>query len=76
LKAVLDKKKTDLSIGLLRKKAGVVLLSHTVTRAIPSPQVGLTSEFGMGSGVALLLKTPAKLVAHENARRLLRQQQL
>ena len=53
------KKPDDFSSGL-QKKAGVVLLSHTVTCAIPSPQEGLTSEFGMGSGVAPLLKTPAK----------------
>jgi len=32
-----------------------VLLSHTVARAIPLPQADLTSEFGMGSGVAPLL---------------------
>ena len=38
-----------------------MLLSHTIARAIPSPQESLTSEFGMGSGVASLLKTPAKI---------------
>jgi len=48
----------------LQKEAGIVLLSHTVTRAIPSPQEGLTAEFGMGSGVAPLLKTPAKDVIY------------
>ena len=32
--------------------SGDDLLSHTVSRAVPSAQVGLTSEFGMGSGVA------------------------
>ena len=34
--------------------SGSDLLSHTVTHAVPSAQEGLTSEFGMGSGVALL----------------------
>ena len=41
--------------GFQKNRAGIVLLSHTVTRAIPSPQEDLTSEFGMGSGVAPLL---------------------
>ncbi len=31
---------------------GDVLLSHTVSRAVPSAQKDFTSEFGMGSGVA------------------------
>lgn len=60
-RSYIDKKIAQLVSQLgLKKRAGVVLLSHTVTRAIPSPQAGLTSEFGMGSGVAPLLKTPAK----------------
>ena len=37
------------------------LLSHTVTRAVPSAQEGLTSEFGMGSGVTLPLSPPELL---------------
>ena len=32
-------------------KSGNDLLSHTVTRAVPLAQKGLTAEFGMGSGV-------------------------
>ena len=44
-----------------QKKAGDVLLSHTVTHAVPSTQKSLTSEFGMGSGVASLLLSPARL---------------
>ena len=31
------------------------LLSHTVAHAVPSAQAGLTSVFGMGTGVAPLL---------------------
>ena len=30
--------------------AGDHLISHTVTRAVPSAQRGLTSVFGMGTG--------------------------
>ena len=43
-----------------QKKAGDVLLSHTVTHAVPSTQKSLTSEFGMGSGVASSLLSPAR----------------
>lgn len=41
--------------GLTGHKTGVVLLFHTLARAIPSPLKVLTAEFGMGSGVSLLL---------------------
>ena len=41
-----------------KKNAGIALLFHTVSRAVPSPQVGLTSEFGMGSGVSLDVWSP------------------
>jgi hypothetical protein len=34
---------------------GSDLLSHTVTRAVPSAMRGLTSVFGMGTGVPLSL---------------------
>ena len=40
--------------GLL-KNAGSDLLSHTVSHAVPSAVAGLTSVFGMGTGVTLLL---------------------
>tara|TARA_B100001248_G_scaffold72263_1_gene51175 strand:- start:294 stop:668 length:375 start_codon:yes stop_codon:yes gene_type:complete len=55
-----DKKKPDQEylIGL-EKKAGIVLLFHRGSPAVPSPLAGLTSEFGMGSGVPLPLLTPA-----------------
>ena len=45
-----------------KKKAGDVLLSHAVTHAVPSTQKSLTSEFGMGSGVASSLISPARLL--------------
>jgi hypothetical protein len=35
----------------LKNKSGIDLLSHTVTRIVPSAQRGLTSLFGMGRGV-------------------------
>ena len=41
--------------------AGDHLISHTLTRAVPSAQRGLTSVFGMGTGVTLAVNSPAKL---------------
>ena len=37
---------------------GDVLLSHTATRAVPSAPKSLTTEFGMGSGVASSKSSP------------------
>ena len=37
---------------------GSVLLSHTASRAVPSAPKSLTSEFGMGSGVASSMSPP------------------
>jgi hypothetical protein len=42
----------------LKKIPGSVLLSHTVARAVPSTQRGLTSVFGMGTGVSLSPRPP------------------
>ncbi len=39
----------------LENNPGSDLLSHTVTHAVPSAVAGLTSVFGMGTGVTLLL---------------------
>jgi hypothetical protein len=41
--------------------AGNHLRSHTLTRAVPSAQRGLTSVFGMGTGVTLAVYSPANL---------------
>ena len=38
-----------------RNNPGGDLLSHTVTHAVPSAVAGLTSVFGMGTGVTLPL---------------------
>ena len=55
----LFKKKPAISDGLLfpalagpNFNLGNVLLSHTVTHAVPSALKGLTSVFGMGTGVS------------------------
>ena len=47
-------------MGLL-DYAGDHLISHTLTRAVPSAQRGLTSVFGMGTGVTLAVNSPANL---------------
>jgi hypothetical protein len=41
--------------GLLKNTPGSDLLSHTPTDAVPSAVAGLTSVFGMGTGVTLPL---------------------
>jgi hypothetical protein len=47
------KKKPDarMSIGLVENIPGSDLLSHKATLAVPSAVEGLTSVFGMGTGV-------------------------
>ena len=42
-------------MGLFHIIPGGDLLSHTVTHAVPSAQRGLTSVFGMGTGVRFFL---------------------
>ena len=37
--------------AFIKNKSGIDLLSHTVTRIVPSALRGLTSLFGMGRGV-------------------------
>src|SRR6185503_12730434 len=44
--------------GVLEDKWGGVLLSHPVSRAVPSALEGLTSLFGMGRGVSPPPKPP------------------
>lgn len=43
--------------SVVKNNGSVVLLLHRVSPALLSPQVGLTSEFGMESGGTLPLKT-------------------
>ena len=54
--AARTKKKPDtlLNVGLVNNP-GSDLLSHALTHAVPSAETGLTSVFGMGTGVTLLL---------------------
>ena len=49
------------SAGLRLNNPGDFLLSHTVSRAVPSAPAGLTSVFGMGTGVTLPTKSPENL---------------
>ena len=48
-------KKPSYQLGFKGLDPGNDLLSHTKSHAVPSAQRGLTTEFGMGSGVTLLL---------------------
>src|SRR5688572_18660510 len=49
------KKGPMLSHRASTNNAGSDLLSHTVSHAVPSAVSGLTSVFGMGTGVTLIL---------------------
>lgn len=58
---LLEPQKQPLKVKIIRglgkfcttkKASGSDLLSHTVTNAVPSALEGLTSVFGMGTGVA------------------------
>jgi hypothetical protein len=55
--------------ALSNQDPGDVLLSHTVTRAVPSALRGLTAVFGMGTGVALSLWSPGKIQLNSRDRR-------
>ena len=51
-----EKRKGQVLLNLaFENNPGSDLLSHTVTRAVPSAVAGLTSVFGMGTGVTLPL---------------------
>jgi hypothetical protein len=50
-----------LSSSSQTENAGNHLRSHALTRAVPSAQRGLTSVFGMGTGVTLAVYSPANL---------------
>ena len=61
-------KKPDAVMGLRHRAFGKifggVLLSHTVSRAVPSALKSLTSVFGMGTGVTSSLSPPKKRYKH------------
>ena len=46
---------------MVKDKSGGDLLSHAASRAVPSALRGLTSVFGMGTGVTLSTKPPENL---------------
>ena len=50
--------RTGNPVRRFEENPGDVLLSHQVTLAVPSAPRSLTSEFGMGSGVASLTSSP------------------
>jgi hypothetical protein len=56
--------------GLASAAAGDDVLSHPVSRAVPSARRGLTTVFGMGTGVALAQWPPAKEPAGVGERKL------
>ena len=53
-----NKKPARVNERALLNNPGDFLLSHTVTRAVPSAPAGLTSVFGMGTGVTLPTESP------------------
>src|SRR5690606_15885780 len=59
-RTAMDKKKPAhrKPVRRFEENPGDVLLSHQVTLAVPSAPRSLTSEFGMGSGVASLTSSP------------------
>jgi hypothetical protein len=57
-----------ISSGPSLNNPGDFLLSHAVTRAVPSAPTGLTSVFGMGTGVTLSTKSPENLFEIPNLR--------
>jgi hypothetical protein len=53
---------SDIARPGLQIKSGIVLLSHAVTRIVPSALRGLTSLFGMGRGVTPSILTPEETI--------------
>jgi hypothetical protein len=53
--------------GFVRINPGDFLLSHAVSRAVPSAPAGLTSVFGMGTGVTLPTKSPENFLENRIA---------
>src|ERR1700756_4822340 len=63
LKSAPKRKKPAPKSGLfVDANAGDYLISHTLSRAGPSARRGLTSVFGMGTGVTLAVCSPASLM--------------
>src|SRR4051812_34521077 len=58
----IEKTPKHFCLRALEIKPGNDLLSHARARAVPSALEGLTSEFGMGSGMAPPTSSPEKLL--------------
>jgi hypothetical protein len=56
------KAELNLSVRPFHFYSGSYLLSHTVARAVPSAQEGLTSVFGMGTGGSPPIQPPENLI--------------
>src|SRR3954462_13206682 len=52
-------KRPDKSPGVFQRDAGDGLLSRVLSNGVPSALQGLTTVFGMGTGVAPALQSPA-----------------
>jgi hypothetical protein len=65
--ANLTKVAIDCIGGVQKKNPGDVLLSHAVARIVPSTLKGLTSVFGMGTGVAPSPKSPGTRIGRRAA---------
>lgn len=63
---IFDKKKALAAEQLRRKKNLATTYSPTLLCAVPSAMKGLTSEFGMGSGISPSLVSPGKRLANES----------
>ena len=55
------KKPAQFERAFFEFRSGDFLLSHTGNRAVSSAPTGLTSVFGMGTGVTLSTKSPENL---------------
>lgn len=53
----IKKKASSIDEAFYKKNGCILLFSHQVSLALPSPQADLTAEFGMGSGISPPLST-------------------
>src|SRR5215216_6290026 len=60
--------RTNALAGFWLNNPGDFLLSHAVSRAVPSAPAGLTSVFGMGTGVTLPTKSPENFSNHRKSK--------
>src|SRR3979409_1869793 len=58
VRSTLKRKRPSRFLSMAFIYAGNYLLSHTLSRAVPSAQRGLTSVFGMGTGGTPAVRSP------------------